>query len=85
MDKNIPKDIAKKLQKEFHSAEVKGRKIEQKHRKGDYYIQVTSESKAGVSYINLSNMDTFGKIKLNGYTNEGWAYLVNLAKENLKK
>ena len=75
----------KRLQKELHSEEVKRRKIEQKRRKGGYYIQVTTESKANVSYTNLKSLDTFGKIKLNGYINEGWAYLVNLAKENLSK
>ena len=78
-------DRTKKLQKELHSAEVKGRKIEQKHRKGNYYIQVTNESKVGVSYTSLKSLNTFGKIKLNGYINEGWEYLVNLAKENLNK
>lgn len=74
-----------KIQKRLHQEEIKGRKVTQKHRKGNYYINVTNKSKNGVEHMNLVSMDTFGKIALKGFVNEPWEYLVRKAKENISK
>lgn len=74
-----------KIQKRLHQEEIKGRKVTQKHRKGNYYMNVTNKSSNGVEHTNLVSMDTFGKIALDSFNNEPWEYLVKLSKENLNK
>jgi hypothetical protein len=74
-----------KLQKRLHQEEIKGRKVTQKHRKGNYYMNITNKSANGVEYTNLVSMDTFGRLSLDGFNNEPWEYLVRKAKENISK
>lgn len=74
-----------KMQKKLHSKEVKARKLLASKREGNFYIQVDNKSQNGVTYKEIIPLHTFGKIHLKGFTNQGWEYLVKLAKEKLGK
>jgi len=77
------REIRRNTKKNKGSKEVAYKKAQQRNRTGDYYIKYTSESKAGITYDNLSTTDTFGKLRLNGFVNKGGEYLVKLAKDKL--
>ena len=54
--------IKKGFDRELHTAEVKGRKIQAKNRAGDYYLQVDNDSKQGARYKNTIPKHRFGKL-----------------------
>jgi len=72
-----------KEQKKIHSKEIENRKAKQKERIGNYYIQYSNKSANGVEYTNMASLDTFGKLRFRSIDNQGWFYLVNLAKDKL--
>lgn len=76
--------IKKGISKELHKAEVKARKIQAKHRVGDYYLQVDNDSKQGVRYKNTIPKHRFGKLDRRPFIDYSLFYLVKKALAKLK-
>lgn len=76
--------IKKGLDQELHKAEVRARKIQAKHRVGDYYLQVDNDSRQGVRYKNTIEKHKFGNLPLQPYIDYSLFYLVKKALAKLK-
>lgn len=74
----IKRDIRK-----LHSREIKGRKLLKSHRKGNFYLQVDTESKSGTKYINTIEVHKYGTVLREGLINSNWEYLIACAKDRI--
>ena len=76
--------IKKGLDQGLHTAEVRARKIQAKHRVGDYYLQVDNDSRQGVRYNNTIEKHKFGKLAQQPFIGFSLFYLVKKALAKLK-
>ena len=76
--------IKKEFNRELHTAEIKGRKVQAKSRVGDYYLQVDNDSKQGVRYKNTIPKHRFGKLVQQPFVDFILFYLVKKALAKLK-
>ena len=76
--------IKKGIAQELHQAEIKARKVQSKHRVGDYYLQIDNDSKQGVRYKNTIAKHRYGKLAVQPFIDVNLFYLVGKALAKLK-